>query len=109
MSPSESSFWGASKRQTMVRNCAPGNLEVPGSMLRIAPERRRYLFLRQKADHRLGEGVRLLHVGYVRSIEDGHAGAGDSAAHEFGICDRGRHVVAAGDHQRWARNLWQQF
>jgi hypothetical protein len=24
----------------MMRNCAPENVEVPGSMLRIAPERR---------------------------------------------------------------------
>jgi hypothetical protein len=26
------------QHQTSVRNCAPGNLEIPGSMLRIAPE-----------------------------------------------------------------------
>jgi len=33
-----SSFRGASKRRTMGRPCAPENLEIPGSMLRIAPE-----------------------------------------------------------------------
>ncbi|MDE5455109.1 hypothetical protein GWE18_20125 [Bradyrhizobium sp. CSA112] len=30
------SFRGA--KRTMVRDCAPENLEIPGSMLRIAPE-----------------------------------------------------------------------
>jgi len=29
--------WCAGTRP-QVRNCAPGNLEIPGSMLRIAPE-----------------------------------------------------------------------
>jgi len=32
------SFRGASKRRITVRNCAPENLKIPGSMLRIAPE-----------------------------------------------------------------------
>jgi hypothetical protein len=32
------SFRGDAKHRTMVRNCAPENLEIPGSMLRIAPE-----------------------------------------------------------------------
>jgi hypothetical protein len=26
------------KRRSQMRNCASGNLEIPGSMLRIAPE-----------------------------------------------------------------------
>jgi hypothetical protein len=26
------------RTRPQVRNCAPGNLEIPGSMLRIAPE-----------------------------------------------------------------------
>ena len=29
---------GARAARTMVRDCAPENLEIPGSMLRIAPE-----------------------------------------------------------------------
>jgi hypothetical protein len=29
---------GHAKREPQVRNSAPGNLEIPGSMLRIAPE-----------------------------------------------------------------------
>jgi hypothetical protein len=29
---------GCAKRRPQVRNCASGNLEIPGSMLRIAPE-----------------------------------------------------------------------
>jgi hypothetical protein len=33
-----SSFRGGSKSRTLMRNCALGNLEIPGSMLRIAPE-----------------------------------------------------------------------
>jgi hypothetical protein len=32
------SFRGARKREPQMRNCASGNLEIPGSMLRIAPE-----------------------------------------------------------------------
>ena len=53
--------------------------------------------MRQKAHQRVGEGVRLLDVGNMRGIEDGHAGAGNPAAHEFGIRDRRRHVVTAGE------------
>src|SRR6201999_390075 len=37
----DSSFRGASQTRTTVRTCAPENLEVPGSTLRVAPERRR--------------------------------------------------------------------
>jgi hypothetical protein len=29
---------GLAKREPQMRNCASGNLEIPGSMLRIAPE-----------------------------------------------------------------------
>jgi hypothetical protein len=29
---------GRAKREPQMRNCASGNLEIPGSMLRIAPE-----------------------------------------------------------------------
>jgi hypothetical protein len=29
---------GHAKRGPQMRNCASGNLEIPGSMLRIAPE-----------------------------------------------------------------------
>jgi hypothetical protein len=32
------SFRGAPWREPQVRNCAPGNLQIPDSMLRIAPE-----------------------------------------------------------------------
>ena len=45
----------------------------------------------------------------MRRIEDGHAGAGNPAAHEFGVRDRRRHVVAAGDDQRRAFDPGQQF
>jgi hypothetical protein len=29
---------GAREARTLVRNCAPENLEIPGSVLRTAPE-----------------------------------------------------------------------
>jgi hypothetical protein len=29
---------GRAQREPQMRNCALGNLEIPGSMLRIAPE-----------------------------------------------------------------------
>ena len=32
------SFRHGRRTRPQVRNCAPGNLEIPGSMLRIAPE-----------------------------------------------------------------------
>jgi pimeloyl-ACP methyl ester carboxylesterase len=46
--------------------------------------------LRQEADHRIGEGVRLLDVGNVRGVEDRHAGALYAAADEFA----GRHDMS---------------
>jgi hypothetical protein len=58
------------------------------------------LALRQKADHGVGEGVRLFDIGNMRGVEDGQAGAGNLAADVFAGRDRGRHVMASGDHQR---------
>ena len=53
--------------------------------------------MRQEADHRVGEGVRLLDVGNMRGVEDRHAGAWNLAADQFA----GRHdmstPVAAGE------------
>ncbi|RQH13263.1 hypothetical protein EHH60_14060 [Bradyrhizobium sp. RP6] len=36
--PPSLSFRGDAKHRTPVRNCAPENLEIPGSVLRAAPE-----------------------------------------------------------------------
>ena len=36
--PSLPSFRGDAKHRTMVRNCAPENLEIPGLVLRTIPE-----------------------------------------------------------------------
>src|SRR5690348_5633403 len=67
------------------------------------------LLLRQEPHHRIGEGVRLLDIGDVGGIENGEVGAGNLAADQFTGGDRGRHVLTAGDHQRRALDLWQQF
>src|SRR5690349_11274661 len=58
-------------RHSGMREAQTRNLEVPGSMLRIAPERRAQLALHQESDHRVGEGVRLFDVGDMRGVEDG--------------------------------------
>src|SRR5258708_17994793 len=64
--------------------------------------------LRQKADHRVGENVRLFDIGNMRGVENGETGAGNLAADEFAGRDRGCHVVASGDHQGRAVDLPQQ-
>ena len=38
----------------------------------------RELALRQKADHRVGKGVRLLDIGNMRGVQDGHAARRES-------------------------------
>src|SRR6185437_9321484 len=58
--------------------------------------------LRQKAHHRVGEGVRLLDIGDVGGVEDGKARAGNPAADQFTGGNRGCRVVAAGDDERRA-------
>jgi hypothetical protein len=39
--------------------------------------------LRQKADHRVGKGVRLFDIGNMRGVENRQAGAGNLAADEL--------------------------
>src|SRR3954451_14187961 len=64
--------------------------------------------LRQKSDHRVRKGLRLLDIGDMGGVEDGHAGAWDLAADEFAGRYRRRRVVAAGNHQRRVLDIGQQ-
>src|SRR5205085_11475690 len=65
--------------------------------------------LRQEADYRIGEGVRLLDIGNMRGVEDGQAGAGDLAADQFAARDWRCHVMPSGDHQGRAFYPGQKF
>src|SRR5213083_1451854 len=71
------SFRGDAKHRTMVRNCAPENLEVPGSLVSLAP-RNDGILLRHHAKRGVGSGDHGV-VGLDQTLRetDGAAGLDD--------------------------------
>ena len=63
--------------------------------------------VQKKPQHRVGVGLRLLHIGDVRGLEHGDPGARNVRADELVAFERGRRILPAGDDQRRRGDLRQ--